>query len=302
MTRKRLSAAFYETIKVDLVQKRKEKSTMNISVIVPTYNRPQALKLSLQSLARQSMTPHEVLIADDGSSEDTRQAVREMQRMLKDVFSIKHVWQEDIGFRKPKILNETVRQSTGDYLVFIDGDCMAHRHFIRAHVEQSSPTAILSGKRVEIGQRLTEKLLAEGTVLNSLTPGLLVDSLQGGSRKVEESFQIKNSLIRRLMHRDFINDDGVWGCNLSLSKELFININGCDEDFLDGSLEDNDLGIRVLNQGKQVRSVRGLAIVFHLWHPSSWSFESKKYQYNLKIIRNRIEAKETTCRNGIRKL
>jgi glycosyltransferase involved in cell wall biosynthesis len=275
---------------------------MNISVVVPTYNRPKALKLCLLSLADQSLLPSEVLIADDGSGGETRDAVREMESSLRSFFDLKHVWQEDVGFRKPKILNETVRRSEGDYLVFIDGDCMAHRHFIRAHVEKSDPDAILGGKRVEIGKKLTERLLQEGRVLNSFSPRLVADSLAGDSRKVEEAIQLKNPWLRRLMHRNLINDDGIWGCNFSLYKNLFLEINGCDEDFLDGSLEDNDLGIRVLNQGKQVRSVRGLAIVFHLWHPSSWSFEGKKYHYNHKIIERRIRNRETICKNGIRKL
>jgi len=225
-----------------------------------------------------------------------------MRNTLKTVFPIKHVWQEDIGFRKPRILNETVRQAKGDYLVFIDGDCMAHRHFIRAHVEQSDPASILGGKRVEIGRHLTEQLLKEGVVLNSFNLRLVLDSLAGNSRKVEEAIQLKNPLLRRLMHRDQIAYDGIWGCNFSLYKNLFMDINGCDEDFLDGSLEDNDLGIRVLNQGKQIRSVRGLAIVLHLWHPSSWSFEGEKYRYNQQIIKRRIELKETFCKNGIKKL
>jgi glycosyltransferase involved in cell wall biosynthesis len=277
---------------------------MKISVIVPTYNRPKALKLCLTSLAQQSILPSEVLIADDGSSSETRDAVMEMQRSLQTIFPIKHVWQNDIGFRKPKILNETVRQSTGEYLIFIDGDCMAHRHFIRAHFEQSSATAILGGKRVDIGKQLTEKLLAEGKVLNTISPRLIVSSFSGPykSRKVDEAIQIRNALLRRIMHRNQITDDGIWGCNFSLYKSLFMDINGCDEDFSDGSLEDNDLGIRVLNQGKQVRSVRGLAIVFHLWHPSTWSFESEKYKYNLQIIKKRIENKEPVCKNGIRRL
>lgn len=275
---------------------------MNLSIIVPTYNRPKALKLCLMSLAGQSLVPTEVLIADDGSSSETRDTVQEMQKLLKAVFTIRHVWQEDIGFRKPRILNETVRQATGEYLVFIDGDCMAHRHFIRAHVEHSDPDAILGGKRVEIGRQLTEQLLEEGTVLNSFSPRLILDSLAGNSRKVEEAIQITNPLLRRLTHRDRITDDGIWGCNFSLYKSLFMDINGCDEDFLDGSLEDNDLGIRVLNMGKQVRSVRGLAIVLHLWHPSSWSFEGEKYHYNHRIIQLRIERNETFCKNGIKKL
>ena len=98
---------------------------MKITTVVPTYNRPRALSLCLLSLAEQSVRPHEVMVADDGSSSETRDMVREMQQTLQQVFPIKHIWHEDIGFRKPKILNETVRQCTGDYLVFIDGDCMA---------------------------------------------------------------------------------------------------------------------------------------------------------------------------------
>ncbi len=271
---------------------------MKISVIVPTYNRPKALMLCLLSLAGQSLIPHEVLIADDGSTRETRDSVQTMQKELKHVFPIKHVWQEDIGFRKPRILNETVRQSSGEYLVFIDGDCMAHRYFVRSHVENSDPDAVLSGKRVEIGQQLTEKLLAEGWLLNSLGVRLLWDAAFGDSRKVEEAVQIKNRNLRRLMHRDRITPDGVWGCNFSLYKDLFIGINGCDEDFVDGSIEDNDLGIRVLNQGKHIESVRGLAIVFHLWHKSTWGFQNEKYQHNLAILKKRIENKESICRNG----
>jgi len=164
------------------------------------------------------LLPSEVLIADDGSTSETKDAVDEMRNALKEVFPIKHIWQEDIGFRKPRILNETVRQTTGDYLIFIDGDCMGHRHFVRAHVKQSSPLAILGGKRVEIGKELTERLLQKGQVLNSFNVMLLVDSLKGGSRKVEESFQIRNTLLRKIMHRDLITDDGIWGCNFSLYK------------------------------------------------------------------------------------
>ncbi len=279
---------------------------MKTTVIVPTYNRPQALKLTLLSLAGQSILPSEVLIADDGSGRETRALILAMQEQLKYVFPIKHIWQEDIGFRKPRILNETVRQSSGDYLIFIDGDCMAHRHFVESHVKFSSPDAVLSGKRVEIGKQLSEWLIENERVMNSLTFRLLRDTVRSRSehhsRRVAESVQIKNRFLRRLLHRDRISDDGVWGCNFSLYKELFVAINGCDEDFLDGSIEDNDIGIRALNQGKRLRSVRGLAIVFHLWHKSTWSFDNEKYRYNAAILKRRIANRETVCKNGIRKL
>jgi glycosyltransferase involved in cell wall biosynthesis len=278
---------------------------MRVSVIVPTYNRPQALELCLLSLAGQSLKPFEVMIADDGSGPETRETVMRLADELKRVFPVRHVWQEDIGFRKPRILNETVRQSAGDYLIFIDGDSMAHRHFIKAHIGASDPHAILSGKRVEIGRHLTERLLDRKRVIDRFRPVLLWDAVFGGearTRKVEESFQIRNRALRRMLHRDHITADGVWGCNFSLYKSLFYDINGCDEDFVDGSIEDNDLGIRVLNQGKQLRSVRGLAVIFHLWHRTTWSFENEKYQFNLAILKRRMESREPVCRNGIRKL
>jgi glycosyltransferase involved in cell wall biosynthesis len=276
--------------------------SVKITVIVPTYNRPRALELSLRSLSLQSCLPDEVMIADDGSGPETRETVDRLTKELKDYFPVQHVWQEDIGFRKPRVLNETVRQSTGDYLIFLDGDCMAHRDFVRSHAAMSSPNAILSGKRVDIGKKLTERLLEKGIPIVSFRPILVLDAIFGGeikSRKVEEAFRINNGLLRRIFHRDRITDDGVWGCNFSLYKDLFYAINGCDEDFLDGSIEDNDLGIRVLNQGKKVKSVRNVANIFHLWHKSSWSFENEKYQHNLSIIQRRIEKKEKFCVNGI---
>jgi hypothetical protein len=204
----------------------------------------------------QSFKPDEVLIADDGSGNETREIVSATRKELKHLFPVRHVWHEDMGFRKPRILNEAVRQSTGDYLVIIDGDCMAHRHFVRAHVENSSFDAILTGRRVEIGKQLTVELLATGKVINSLTMSLLLDAARGRSRRVEEAIRVSSPILRRAVQRDRITDDGVWGCNLSLTKDLFVSINGCDEDFLDGSIEDNDLGIRVLNQGKRIGSFK----------------------------------------------
>jgi GT2 family glycosyltransferase len=272
---------------------------MTVTLIVPTYNRPEALQLALKSLSLQSRLPDEVVIADDGSREPTREAIEAFRRSPECRFQLKHVWQEDIGFRKPKILNESVRSSSGDYLVFLDGDCMAHPEFVRSHLAYSEPNAILGGKRIELGERITAEILASGRPLTTLTPGLLLDSLRKGSRKVEEAIRITSPLLRTRLKKDKITDDGIWGCNFSISRELFYGINGCDEDFIDGSVEDNDLGIRVLNLGGKVKSVRALAIVFHLWHRASWNSGNDKHSHNLKILQQRISLREPRCVNGI---
>ncbi|RII27569.1 MAG: glycosyl transferase [Geobacter sp.] len=272
---------------------------MNVSVIVPTYNRPQELQLCLFSLAAQSVLPDEVLIADDGSKDETRQMVEQFRNSGNCPFALKHIWQEDSGFRKPRILNETVRNASGEYLIFMDGDCMAHREFVRSHLLYAEPEAMLGGKRVDVGTKLSRRLLEKQQILNSLTFQLLWSSVAGDSRKVEESLRVESSFLRRLLHRDLIRDDGIWGCNFSVHKDLFYAINGCDEDFQDGSIEDNDLGIRVLNNGGKLKSVRALAVVFHLWHPSSWSFHNEKYLHNMNILQQRIDRKEARCVHGI---
>jgi len=272
---------------------------MKLSVIVPTYNRPEALILNLKSLSKQSIIPDEVLIADDGSSETTKNAIVKFKNSSECNFDLKHIWQEDIGFRKPRIINETVRNSTGDYLIFIDGDCLAHKDFVKSHVENSEPNEMLGGKRVDIGKKLTEKVLKSGKILPLFTVRLLIDSVINDTRKAEEAILVRNTKIRSLAGMERISNDGIWGCNFSVYKTLFYKINGSDEDFLDGSIEDNDLGIRVLNSGGKLKSLRFKANVFHLWHESSWSFTSEKYLFNRNIMEQRIFKMESACVNGI---
>lgn len=274
---------------------------MKVSVIVPTYNRPAALSLCLMSLSQQSRLPDEVLVADDGSGEETRLAVESFAQSADCRFVLKHIWQEDDGFRKPKIINETVRNATGDYLVFIDGDCMAHPDFIKSHLLSAEPNVMLGGKRVEVGHLLSENALRDQKPVNRLSISLLLDSFAHNSRKVEEAIRITLPLLRKILHKDLISDDGIWGCNFSVYKDLFYKINGCDEDFRDGSVEDNDLGIRVLNSGGKLKSVRSLAIIFHLWHKASWNTDNEIYRHNMEIFEKRKTLRQASCVNGIKK-
>ena len=276
---------------------------MRTSVIVATYNRPRHLRLCIKSLAASSMRPSEVLIADDGSAAETVAAVSELQKSLGHLFPVVHVRQEHEGCRKQRVVNEAVRRSTGDYLFFTDGDCTVHRHCLQAHLERSDPRAILAGQRVQIGKELTEKYLEQGTVVNALTLELFMDFLARRSHHAQEAFVIRNGLLRNLLRKERIKPEtSVIGCNCSLSKQLFMDINGYDEDFLGFGDEDADLGIRVINQGGFIRSVRNLAIVFHHYHPGTWDMTTEKFKYNAAIKKRRIENKEAFCKNGINKL
>jgi glycosyltransferase involved in cell wall biosynthesis len=271
---------------------------MRTSLIITTYNRPDFLKLTIESYAAQSLLPSELVIADDGSREETRMLIREMQDKYKNRFPISHVWHEDIGYRRSAILNKAVRECNGEYLIFTDQDCLAHEDMVRAHVEQSAPSAILGGKRVDLGKEFTERLLKNNEVITSVTPALILDSIRHRSRKVEEGIIISSPFLRRILHRERITNDGIWGCNCSLYKSLFMEVNGYDEDFK-YAVEDNDLGIRVLNQGGTIISVRGLAVMFHLWHQRIWNLSDKRYDEDKMILKRRVENKEKVCKNGV---
>lgn len=276
---------------------------MKSSVIVATYNRPRHLRLCLMSLADSAVLPSEVLVADDGSTQETRDTVLEMQSTLERFFPIEHVWQERDGCRKQKIVNEAVRRSTGDYLVFTDGDCMAHRNFLQAHIEGSDPNAVLAGQRVQIGKELSEELLENQKVLNTFNFRLMVDFLRRRSHHSKESVLIRNGFLRKILEKDKVKfATAVIGCNFSLYKKLFLDINGYDEDFSGFGDEDADIGVRVINQGKQIKSVRNLAIVFHVYHPGTWDMSTEGFRHNAMIKKRRIENREPCCRNGIVRL
>jgi cellulose synthase/poly-beta-1,6-N-acetylglucosamine synthase-like glycosyltransferase len=255
------------------------------------------------SFAASSVLPAEVLIADDGSTAETENVIREMQGKFGGLFPVVHVRQEHEGIRKQRIVNEAVRRSTGDYLFFTDGDCTVHRHCLREHQRRSDPLAILAGQRVQIGKELTERLLASRTVINGLTFELLLDFAARRSHHAQEALVIRNGLFRRLLNKERIKPTtSVIGCNCSLSKKLFLDINGYDEDFLGFGDEDADLGIRVINRGGDIRSVRNLAIVYHHHHPGSWDMTTDQFKFNAAIKQRRIENKEAYCKNGITKM
>ena len=118
------------------------------SLVICTYNWPQALELVLMSVKRQTHLPEEVIIADDGSREETSQLIKRFQKDFPT--KLLHVWHEDIGFRRTVILNKAIAKATGDYIISIDGDIITEKHFIEDHLYLSEPGVFVYGKRAKI--------------------------------------------------------------------------------------------------------------------------------------------------------
>ena len=132
---------------------------MRISLIISTYNSPEALDVCLRSVLRQTSSPYEVIIADDGSTDSTPEVIDRFTKEAK--FPVVHVWQKNEGFRLATIRNKAIARAKGDYIVQIDGDIMLHPEFIADHAAAAVRGHFVCGSRVLIQKELTEKIFAD---------------------------------------------------------------------------------------------------------------------------------------------
>ncbi len=132
---------------------------MTVSLIISTYNRPDALRLCLDSILRQTTLPDEVIIGDDGSADDTRQVIEDFRK--KCPVPLKHIWHEDDGFRLAMMRNKSVAAASGDYIVQIDGDIVLERHFIADHKAAATEGYFVKGSRVRLTDEFSRRACAE---------------------------------------------------------------------------------------------------------------------------------------------
>ena len=130
------------------------------TLLIATYNWPEALSLILKSVAQQSILPDEVIIADDGSDNRTRTVIEEFQRILP--VPLHHEWQPDNGFQKTIILNKALAKAKGDYIIQVDGDVLLHKKFIEDHLRFAKPNSFVAGTRVIMNQALTKEVIRKG--------------------------------------------------------------------------------------------------------------------------------------------
>ena len=235
------------------------------TVIAAFYNRFDYLKLVLAGFERQTEKNFELIIADDGSREDIVAAIKKI--IPNHSFQIKHIWQEDKGFRKNKILNKAITESESDYLIFIDADCVPHRGFIEGHLRFSNKNISLTGRRVNLSEKITSQLSAkivrDGFLEKELF-FLIKDGLFGKSVDVEKGLYLRNKFLLNLLNR---KNRGLLGCNFSLFKEDIIKVNGFDERYEAPSIgEDSDVQFRLELSGVKIKSINHAAVQYHLYH------------------------------------
>ena len=256
-----------------------------ISILLATYNWPQALKLCLESLATQTDRRFEIVIADDGSTDSTKQVIENFK--ASHPIAITHLWQEDQGFRKTQILNQAIAIAKGDYLVFLDGDCIVQPDFIARHRELAQEGYLVTGSRILLNEKLTQNLLTwPSWNFQRFSTNLLGERLSGGINKYWPlKIKFGNSVWRD--YKKF-----VWrrikGCNMACWKADALTIGGFDETMTGWGHEDADFVFRLQNRGLIRKSGSWATEVLHLYHRIN---DQSNAAENARRVREKILAK-----------
>lgn len=233
-----------------------------ISVIVTTYNWPDALKLCLDSLYAQHDPAFEIIIADDGST-PTNHALAESYCTASPV-PIYYVHHDDQGFRAGTIRNKAVAYSHGNYLLFIDGDCVCPVGFIARHRQLAESGCFVPGNRVLLNESFTQKVIEKYIPLHQKPLSYFINlRLQKKINRILALIRFPLGFLRGMQSKKW---QKAMTCNLGLWKNDFMNINGFDELFEGWGYEDSDLVIRLIHAGIKRKEGRFAVAVLHLWH------------------------------------
>ncbi|TLV02091.1 glycosyltransferase family 2 protein [Dyadobacter luticola] len=256
------------------------------SLIISTYNWPEALRLCLLSVKMQSVLPCEVIVADDGSTAQTAELIE----AIRADFPVKliHIWQEDEGFRLSKIRNKAIATSSCDYVIQIDGDLVLHKHFIKDHLAMRKRGTFVAGSRVLMDKPLSDKLVQ--------LQRPRVDLFQPGLKNICNRFSIR--WLSRYMADRYKNQDifTLRGCNMAFWKEDLVRVNGYNEVFHAWGREDNEIAVRLLNSGLKKRAIKFGGVVFHIFHPEA---DRARFRETDEHLLESVLRKSVYCAQGL---
>lgn len=254
---------------------------MTVSLIISTYNRPEALAKVLAGVARQTHSPSQILIADDGSAEPTRNLIEKWKS--ESGIAVRHIWHPDEGFRKTLILNKAIRAAEGEYIVFLDGDCVPHEKFIADHEALVEKGFWVQGRRSFVKSEYVENFDPSTSVLLWL--------MMGRMSGLFKAIRFPSPIIRRGTEQR-----GLIGCNMGIWREDLVAVNGFDESYIGWGGEDSDIGSRLYHLGRPRKFVYGHAIVYHLDHPT---LSRDSYGRNRAKLEQTLRSKRIRCDQGL---
>jgi glycosyltransferase involved in cell wall biosynthesis len=256
---------------------------MKTSLIVTTYNWKEALEAVLKSVLRQSELPDEVIIADDGSREDTKTLIEQFQ--TKFPVPLIHSWQEDNGFQLSMSRNRAIAMAQGEYIIMIDGDIVLSSSFIASHKKAAKVGWFVQGGRV-----LTNESASKAIMKHDAIPSIFSSGLKNRKNC------ISHPLISKLFSYQRNNDNATRGCNMAFWKNDVIDVNGFNQDFVGWGREDSEFVHRMLNADKNRLYLKFAGVGYHLFHNEN---SRASLGENDQILENTITKRLTRCENGI---
>lgn len=264
----------------------------NTTLIITTYNQKARLALVLDSVRALNPLPKEVIIADDGSTSDTRELIESYAQNFP--CELRHIWHEDKGFRLAQIRNRAIDSARGKYIIIIDGDMILDSRFIAEHLRFAQRGVFLQGSRVILRENETDKILSqnnfalafESRSFKATHCNFCANLIYRFSKTTEKIFK-KKELIK-----------GIRGCNMSFFKSDCEAINGFNEEFVGWGREDSEFVARFLFNGGEMRRVKFNAIAYHLYHPEN-SRATLESNHNIYIYI--CKTKATWAKMGLQK-
>lgn len=271
-------------------------SPERIGVVITTYNSPLWLSKVLTGYENQSQPDFRVIIADDGSTNETRDLIDRFRE--RGILQIDHVWHEDDGFRKCQILNKAIRETDCDYLIFTDGDCIPEPDFIATHQRLAEPGVFLSGGYIKLTMPVSEAI-SDDDIRN----GVIFDPrwlISKGQPKNHKLWKLSSSSLKKTFLNAITPAAASWnGMNSSTWTKDLIAVNGFNEDMQYGGL-DRELGERLWNFGHKSRQIRYSTVCLHLDHARGYS-KPEIWAKN-RAIRKAVKDNRTFwAENGIEK-
>jgi len=264
-----------------IMKKRKPK----VAILISTYDWPEALELVLLSILQQTQMPDEVLIADDGSKQDTQLLIERYRRKFS--IPLKHAWHEDKGFRKCLILNKAIKLSEADYIIEIDGDIIINPRFVADHMKAAQKGVFVQGSRTMLTEERSKEILQTKEI-----------SFHSLSRGVYSRFNaVRIPILSVLFRPDPRSSYNVKGCNLAFWRDDYIKINGYYNGFEGWGWEDFEFGQRLINAGILKKRLKMAAISYHIFHKIN---SRENFLPNELIYRETLDNKLTYRDNGYR--
>ena len=269
---------------------------MKISVIVPVYNRLEHLRALFLCLLRQKKQADELIITDDGSSQKVLDFISDL--IPKAQFKVKHIYQEDKGFRKTRALNNAVRNSTGDLLIFCDQDLIFGEEYIETIANNIKNNIFLMGRAHHTTEDEKNIILSDIENINSYNE--IIKKLPAKYIETIDKM-LKEDRKRRIIKTLRLAKRGIRlvGMSYALMREAYLKVNGYDENYVGWGQEDDDFGNRLTVAGINGKELITQNIQLHLWHYSDpTKIHSANEEYYYKRKEKIFSKKDFFCKKG----